>query len=475
MANKRRKKKTNVISYRKMKRRNWNIGNITFVIILFYCLINIFLYFQRETLSIYEVKENKIQKTITTTGIALRSEQIIKSKSSGYLCYYAKEGSRIGKRAYVYSIDETGDVKEYLAQAEKESMNINSDTYENIHEVISSFHNYYNNNNFYEVYDFKYDLNNAISEVTNEEMMTKLESILKTAGIGNSYQKVVSPKSGFVSYIMDGYESLKVNQISKHSFEQSSYVKKPLKTIESISANTPVYKLTTGDEWDIVIPITEDQKKILETKNTVPITFLKDDTTLNATVSILNNKDGDYAQFHFSDYMIRYINDRFLNIEVILQSVSGLKIPNSSLVTREMFRIPSSYLSKGSDSSDYYFNVKKLNDKGKTIVKQIPADIIMQDKQYCYVSTIPLNNQSLQKGMILIKNNSKKTFKVSETKEIQGVYCVNKGYAAFKVVNVLYTSGDYSIVEENSDGNMLTIYDHIVLNSHTIDENQKIY
>lgn len=474
MANRRKKEQQKVISYRR-KAKSWNIGSITFVIILIYSLINIFLYFNRDKLIAYEVKENKIQKTITTTGIALRSEQVIKSKSSGYLCYYAKEGSRIAKESYIYSIDETGNIQEYLSQIEKQTTDFNTETYLNIHEIISNFHNYYNNNNFYEVYDFKYDLNNAIMEVTNEKTLEQLEQALKSAGIGKTYKKMVSPSSGFISYVMDGYEDLTEDKIERQTYEQGSYQKIPLKTVEKIPEGTPVYKLITGDEWDIVIPITQEQKKELEEKKVVPVNFLKDDTTLMASVSILDNKDGHYAKLHFTDYMIRYINDRFLNVEIVLQSISGLKIPNSSLTTCKLYRIPISYLTYGKNSSDEFFNVRKLDGKGNVKEKLVLADYVMKDSKYCYVSTIPLKNDSLQQGDILIKNNSNKTFKVSATKEIQGVYCVNKGYAAFKVVNVLYSSGDYSIVEEENDVNSLMIYDHIILNSHTISENEKIY
>lgn len=474
MANKKNNRNKKIVSYRR-RSKTWNIGNITFFIILIYSIVNIFLYFNREQLSTYEVNKNKIQKTITTTGIALRTEKIITNKQSGYLYYYAKESSRIAKKSYVYSIDQNGNIHEYLTQIENQNIQTNSESHETIHDIISNFHNYYNNDNFYEVYDFKYDLNNTILEITNEKKIEQLEQSLKTAGIKSSYKKVVSPSSGFVSYMMDGYEDLVAENITKETFEQGNYQKQQLKRVDKVPSGTPIYKLTTGDEWDIVIPITSDEKKLLEEKTTVPINFLKDDTTLIASVSILENKDGFYANLHFSDYMIRYINDRFLNIEVMLQNIPGLKIPNSSLVTRELFRIPLSYLSTGSDTVDYYFNLKTLNKQGKVTVKQIPAEYIMKDDKYCYVSTIPTQKNSVEQGMILVKNNSNKTFKVSETKEIQGVYCVNKGYAAFKVVNVLYTNGDYSIVEESNDPNALMIYDHIILNSNTIHENEKIY
>ena len=42
-------------------------------------------------------------------------------------------------------------------------------------------------------------------------------------------------------------------------------------------------------------------------------------------------------------------------------------------------------------------------------------------------------------------------------------------------MNVLYSNEDYSIVEDTQELNALAIYDHIVLNSNTIHENDKIY
>lgn len=454
---------------------SWNIGTVTFGIIFIYLMINVFLYMRSDTISTYQVTSDKMQKTISTTGVVLRTEKIVKTKKSGYLSYYASEGSRVAKKEYIYSIDESGEVYDYLSQLSEENNLLDDDSYENLKDVISTFNNYYNDNSFYEVYDFKYDLNNSILSATNDKTMSQLDNALKEAGISDTYQKVRSPKSGLVSYLMDGFESLTPEEVTKDTFDQSSYKKEQLKTSNLVEEGSAVYKLITGDTWDIVIPVTTKEAAILKEKSTVQVNFLKDDTTLTASVSLLENKDGTYARLHFTDYLIRYMDDRYLNVEVILSSVSGLKIPNTALVTRDLFRIPVAYLSAGSNSTDYQFTVRTSSGKNSTSVKQIPADLVMKDSKYCYVSTVPRDENSLTKGMILIQNNSKKTFKVSSTKEIQGVYCVNKGYAAFKMVNVLYSNEDYSIVEASTDTNALMIYDYIILNSNTIDENDKIY
>lgn len=479
MPTKNKRKKRKVIRFRpfktRFKKKHWNLGTVTFGIIFIYLMVNFIMYLNEDTLSTYEVTKNSMEKTITTKGLVLRDETIIKNKADGYLNYYAQEGERVRKKGYVYSVDETGKVHEYLSQTASEEGILDSDSYLELKETISVFNNYYSDNNFYEVYDFKYDLNNTILEITNETTMKKLEQALKDSGITESYQKIKAPASGLISFLEDGYESLTPKNVTKKAFDDTNYKKQQLKTNNLVQKGEPVYKIIQGNSWDIVIPINEEEKKILEEKTSVQVNFLKDDTTLTATVSILDNKDGTYAQLHFTNYLVRYFSDRFLNIEVVLQSKTGLKIPNTALVTREMFRIPIDYLYTDSSSDESLFRIRTLNSRGKMAIKQVVAEVVMKDDKYCYVSTVPISDDSLTKGMILLRNDSKKTFKVSATKKIDGVYCVNKGYAAFKMVNVLYSNEDYSIVEDTQEVNALTIYDHIVLNSNTIHENDKIY
>ena len=49
--------------------------------------------------------------------------------------------------------------------------------------------------------------------------------------------------------------------------------------------------------------------------------------------------------------MIRYAEERFLNIELIMEDESGLKIPKSSVVNEKFFIIPKEYITTGGNSS----------------------------------------------------------------------------------------------------------------------------
>ncbi|MGN1177035.1 MAG: HlyD family efflux transporter periplasmic adaptor subunit, partial [Roseburia sp.] len=61
-----------------------------------------------------------------------------------------------------------------------------------------------------------------------------------------------------------------------------------------------------------------------------------------------------------------------------------------------------------------------------------------------------------------------------ETASLQGVYNINKGYAVFKQINILYQNKEYTIVETGTNYG-LSLYDHIALDGTKINENDLIH
>ena len=54
-----------------------------------------------------------------------------------------------------------------------------------------------------------------------------------------------------------------------------------------------------------------------------------------------------------------------------------------------------------------------------------------------------------------------------------GVYNINKGYAVFKQINILYENDEYAIVEPKTSYG-IALYDHIALDGSMIQDNQII-
>ena len=62
---------------------------------------------------------------------------------------------------------------------------------------------------------------------------------------------------------------------------------------------------------------------------------------------------------------------------------------------------------------------------------------------------------------------------MSKRATLIGVYNMNRGYADFKQINILYQNDEYAIVKSNTKYG-LNVYDYIVLNADAVIDDQFI-
>ena len=70
--------------------------------------------------------------------------------------------------------------------------------------------------------------------------------------------------------------------------------------------------------------------------------------------------------------------------------------------------------------------------------------------------------------------DSTEKYRVSRRGTLIGVYNINKGYADFKQINILYQNEEYAIVRSNTQYG-LAVYDYIALDARMVAENELIY
>ena len=145
--------------------------------------------------------------------------------------------------------------------------------------------------------------------------------------------------------------------------------------------------------------------------------------------------------------------ERFLNIELILEDETGLKIPKSSVVEENFYVIPEDYITTGGNSSSDGVMVRDSDGSG--VFQEISVFDITEDGE-AYVS-----REDLSEGDVLIRPESSETYTVEEVRTLTGVYNINRGYAVFKKVTILCENDEYYIVQEGEDYGLYN-YDHIV-------------
>ncbi len=457
----------NVIQFPKLKKLNVGIL-VFFVLIIFYLCGIMYSYFTSKHIVSYQVLNSSLSTDSTYTGIALREETVYTTNKSGYLNYYAREASKVGHGNLIYSVDPDGSVKEMINANLTD--NVSSLTDEELNLLKSEITGYvsnFNPSNFDDTYQLKYTIQNDISKILSESLSASLQS-------GGNVHFSYSNQPGYVIYSVDGYEDLTVEEITEDIISGKGYDKKNLIMGEEIAAGDPAYKLCTSENWSIVIECSEAYANKLVEEEYVQVKFEKNQNTSWGQVTKHNNSDGKtYVSLTFNNSVIAFCTERFIDIEIILDKENGLKIPNTSIVEKEFFLIPTKYVMKGANStSSYMVNRLTYDSKGNRITETFEISIYNYDEEN---ELYYVDDEILRKDDILCAQSTMTdTFVIGKTGTLIGVYNINKGYADFKQIIILSQNDEYSIVESNTDYG-LSMYDYIVLDAKVVNENDFIY
>ncbi|MBR1758582.1 MAG: hypothetical protein IJ744_07645 [Lachnospiraceae bacterium] len=462
----------NVVRYQKPIRIN--IGLIVFSLIFIYMLVNIIIYMGRDKIAIYEVSKLSIADDNTVRGLALREETVYSAGRAGYINFLYQEGSQVYKNSPVYTVDESGSVYNILSASEGNVVLSDTDI-DKVRASIKTFQNSYSSDHYEKLTNLQYDLSSDIMDITNAAMMDRLEEILGDSANTTVFSQVRSTSSGIISYTIDGMEDLKLENLKKSDFDSSDYASKVqnTRTAELVGLGDSVYKLSKSENWQIVIPLTKDQQERLTDVKTISITFMKDHVDAKASVELTEIEGSPYAILSLSRFMVRYVNDRYLDIELHLNQVTGLKIPVTALTTKDFYVVPNDYYvtDEGTGATGVY--VQTYSEEQKAVVKEfVDMDIYMKDEENFYIAAA-----AIEGGTVLLPTDDAETtdsFVLAEKAALTGVFNVNKGYYIFRQVEVLYQNEEYCIVAENTPYG-LSAYDHIVADATGAVEDAVIY
>lgn len=461
--------KNKVKKYRKPL--NLNIGMLIFGAIFVYVVICVIAYFQTSHIVRYEVQKGSLATNNIYRGVILRDETVITTDKAGYVNYFAREGERVAKDDLVYIIDETGRLNEELENISLGENSLSDRELAEFRNQIVNFMHGYQSNRFDSIYDFKYSLKNTVLKLANASMLQNIASTEGQSGIANIFNYCNAPKTGIVAYWTDGYEGLTEDAVTENIFDEKAYEKKQYIGNELHAVGDSVYKLTDNENWSLVIPIEEEQGTRLEEEEYVKVCFLKNQYESWGKTKLLHNSDGKtYLQLSFTNSMVTFISDRFLDVELIINDETGLKIPNSSIVEKEFFLIDDAFVTEGTGQGGYSVLRQCYMEDGTISSEYVETDVYSYDEEegVYYMDTSILNA-----GDVLYKENSQETFTVSKRATLIGVYNVNKGYADFKQINILYQNEEYSIVKANTQYG-LNVYDYIVLDATSVSDDQFI-
>lgn len=463
------KKVQKIKKYRKPL--NLNIGMMVFGVIFIYVVVCVIMYFQTSHIVRYEVKEGSLAADTIYRGIALREETVVYADTAGYVNYYAWDGARVAQNDLVYIIDETGRLSEQLDSSSTGENSLSDQELAEFRNELISFAHGFDAFHYSSTYDFKHSLKNTVSKLANKNMLRNIDGLNETSG-ANIVNKYQAPTTGIVAYWTDGYESLSALDVTEKVFdEQTEYEKKWFADNALIAAGDAVYKLCTNEKWSLVIPVDPVRGAELEKKGYVKVRFLKNQYESWGETKLLTNGDGNtYLQLTFTNSMITFLSDRFLDVELIVEDETGLKIPVSSIVQKEFFLIPEEFVIPGGNNGGDSIKKQFSQEDGTLGSEVMEVEIYYFDSE---TKEYYLDSSILNAGDNLYAPEGENTFTVSKRATLIGVYNMNKGYADFKQITILYENDEYAIVKPHTKYG-LSVYDYIVLDADSVRDNQFI-
>lgn len=470
-----------------------NIGLFVFLVILVYLGVGVFTFLTNKPVTAYEVLEGSLAVSNRYEGIALRDEVIVDSGAAGYVNYFATEGEKVAFNEVVCCVDETGALRDYLVKNSDDGSNILSekDLLELKNEMIN-FSSEFDKKNFYLTYDFKYSLRGDVLKFSNRKLLSTLEEIKAQS---NLVIPVSSPSTGIVLYTIDGFERKRPEEVNAEWFNKATYEEgKTILTNNTIvSPGDQLFKLTDNENWSIIIAVEPERYQEIIDEQYVKVKFYKNQYESWAKVEgVEGADDGTYIKLSFTNSMISFVQDRYIEVQLLINADKGLKIPNSSIVQKEFYLVPDAYIVTGGDNGGNGLMCKRFTESGEVTVDFVPTEIYCKktkaevlgidknseeyisnpkeyDEKYCYISVDDIDDNVTVK-----KTDSDDEYVIAQKASLTGVFNINKGYADFRNIVVLTSNKEYSIVQSGTNYGLLP-HDYIALDANSVETDDFVY
>ncbi len=465
------KKKRNIVPYR--RRFHLNIGIIIFAFVFVYFVIYLISYLTQNNISVYEVQYGQIAKNKSYTGLIIRPEEVFYADSTGAVNYYKKEGDKAGYNDLVCSVDKAGDISKEISQAGLDTANLSEDELLNIQNNITSYISSYSNTQFYNIYSFKDGVNAQIQENLYINALNSLSDQTTSAVSQNTFSFVRTSVDGILALYTDGYEGVTTDSFTADMYNPASYSKTNLKGNAQVKSGQALYKIATSENWSIMVPVSKTEAKeykqqISEGSDSfvLHVKFRKDHTETNATTYVRKIDSQYFLQLDLNNSMVRFVSDRYIEVELGSDENQGLKIPNTAITKKEFLVIPKKYIGKGDNSSSNGV-IKITKDKhGKENAEFVAMDLYYETDDAYYVS-----ENSLAVGDTIQMPDSSEQYSIKDTATKEGVYNMDKGYAIFRLIDVLAENEEYTVVKTGTKYG-LSLYDHIALKGNEVTEGE---
>ena len=359
-----------------------SVGKLLVLLMAAYFIFTTYSLATRTNVNYYEVEEGSLVREHMYTGLVIREEEIINSEASGYIYYYVADGRKAAAGQPVYSIDETGDLAAYLKNNASDTADSSSPRVKDMRSELLNDSRAFSQASFNSLYDINNSITAKAAEYSSLSIFSSMSDELKASGI--NFEEFYAGINGTVCCYTDGYESVDVNELSQDLFDSSDYSRSTIKAGDLIEAGSPAYKIITSENWSIAFTLSRDDEVVFSESSSLKVNFPDKGFSTTVPFKIVYGTDGEsYGVLSMSSYLVQFTSDRFIDFEIVTNDVSGLKIPDSAITTKDFYVIPIVYLDSD-EAGNKGFNKVSVGEQGN-VSEFVITDIYSTDEEYCYI------------------------------------------------------------------------------------------
>lgn len=491
---------------KKKVRRNGHRAfmGIMFTVLIIYLFGYLVAFLSKPQISVESVGYGTIDVPKTLNGIIVRDERVFTSPIDGQPVFSYSENERVKKGSTVCVIkkDDTADaIEERIEEIDKdilEKQKQRSDISvfkedidrieKNISETMDSYMYKFSDGTMTDIYSLKNRVDSQITMRNNIWLAENNASVSELSEEKKSYESqlagskasVASDVSGIVSYTIDGMEStLPYDNPASITEEQTKMKVDPtvISKNKNVKAEDPLFKIVQSNVWYMTsyVPAEIGSTWAVGDRKVVKTTIDDEDIEINVTInSIEQIEKKSKVVFRSNESLEKIINTRTLTFKIEDNVYEGLKVPNNAIVEKTLLKIPEECIRESNGEE----GVLKVSGEETTFIpliisRRVEADPETGTGAFAYVlqdfETIRLGDT-----IVMGTGETSSNYTISEVETKKGVYVVNSSVANFKVVDVLISNSEYSIVEAGSAYG-LKAYDNIVSDAKNIQESDSVY
>ncbi|MCL2702652.1 MAG: hypothetical protein FWE91_03475 [Defluviitaleaceae bacterium] len=489
------------------KKRRYNDGGVLlgFMLILLVVYLSgyIYTFLAREKVPETVVVFGSIEPVVVFTGVIVRDETVYRADAQGRVMYYRQDKERISAGNPAASVRDEETVRRHIetilnieenilrAQAgrnfssavENEIRGIGTQLTRAVDNTALSI----NALDTQAMYTLTHRVDQLISH-RNELLFNESQGALKTLSterdifqnqLGAAISEMRVRASGTISYKTDGFEEILTTARLRVLTKEETLTDVDFNNIyipSVVYPGDPVFKTVNSNEWYIAAYLPLDQVDGWAAGR--PRTIYVDDGSgyygaLETSVFILetDRQTGEaYVVLSVNRHVTNFLDRRAVSFKIKEGLTEGLKIPNSAIVSKTLYRIPEECITVVNGLR----TVLRFN-SGTGGYDQIPLTTFGSDNNF--VSIIAELNDINLYDILIVPDRIGETRMITQTEEIKGVYVTNSGMAVFRRIILsgdVFENVNFTIIDPARNPGV-RVQDRIVSDASNVVENQMIY